>query len=103
MVAGRARRRVARVHQGGNDRLSRQGRSRSTRLQDCFSRRNGQKGWRTPTQTFRGERHRALPHPKGELSKMENRYKVADIKLAEWGRKEIGIAEKEMPGLMALR
>lgn len=30
-------------------------------------------------------------------------YKVADIKLAEWGRKEIAIAEKEMPGLMALR
>ncbi len=30
-------------------------------------------------------------------------YKVADISLAEWGRKEISIAEKEMPGLMALR
>src|SRR5881628_261718 len=30
-------------------------------------------------------------------------YKVADMKLAEWGRKEIRIAEKEMPGLMALR
>jgi adenosylhomocysteinase len=30
-------------------------------------------------------------------------YKVADIKLADWGRKEIKIAEKEMPGLMALR
>src|SRR5438067_11962065 len=30
-------------------------------------------------------------------------YKVADIKLAEWGRKEIRIAEKRMPGLMALR
>jgi len=30
-------------------------------------------------------------------------YKVADISLAEWGRKEIIIAEKEMPGLMALR
>ncbi len=30
-------------------------------------------------------------------------YKVADIKLAEWGRKEIGLAEAEMPGLMALR
>lgn len=30
-------------------------------------------------------------------------YKVADINLAEWGRKEIEIAEKEMPGLMALR
>ncbi|WP_020158974.1 MULTISPECIES: adenosylhomocysteinase [Methylobacter] len=30
-------------------------------------------------------------------------YKVADIALAEWGRKEISIAETEMPGLMALR
>ncbi|MGB5305906.1 MAG: adenosylhomocysteinase [Gammaproteobacteria bacterium] len=30
-------------------------------------------------------------------------YKVADIGLAEWGRKEIAIAENEMPGLMALR
>ena len=30
-------------------------------------------------------------------------YKVADINLAEWGRKEILLAEKEMPGLMALR
>ncbi len=30
-------------------------------------------------------------------------YKVADIALAEWGRKEIEISEKEMPGLMALR
>ena len=30
-------------------------------------------------------------------------YKVADITLAEWGRKEINIAEKEMPGLMAIR
>ena len=30
-------------------------------------------------------------------------YKVADIALADWGRKEINIAEAEMPGLMALR
>ena len=30
-------------------------------------------------------------------------YKVADISLAEWGRKEIEIAETEMPALMALR
>jgi len=30
-------------------------------------------------------------------------YKVADISLAGWGRKEIQLAEKEMPGLMALR
>ena len=30
-------------------------------------------------------------------------YKVADISLAEWGHKEIRIAESEMPGLMALR
>ncbi len=30
-------------------------------------------------------------------------YKVADISLAEWGRKEVAIAETEMPGLMAVR
>ena len=30
-------------------------------------------------------------------------YKVKDISLAEWGRKEIRLAEAEMPGLMALR
>jgi len=34
---------------------------------------------------------------------VENDYKVADIALAEWGRKEISLAEAEMPGLMALR
>ena len=31
------------------------------------------------------------------------KYKVADMSLADFGRKEIEIAEKEMPGLMALR
>ncbi|MFA4995821.1 MAG: adenosylhomocysteinase [Patescibacteria group bacterium] len=35
-------------------------------------------------------------------NKLEN-FKVKDISLAEWGRKEIILAEKEMPGLMALR
>src|SRR5450755_2607723 len=30
-------------------------------------------------------------------------YKVADMNLAEWGRKEISIAEFEMPGLMSIR
>src|SRR6059036_2935384 len=30
-------------------------------------------------------------------------YKVADISLADWGRKEISIAEQEMPGLIAIR
>jgi len=30
-------------------------------------------------------------------------FKVADMKLADWGRKEITVAEKEMPGLMAIR
>ena len=34
---------------------------------------------------------------------MAEDFKVADIKLAGWGRKEINIAETEMPGLMALR
>jgi len=34
---------------------------------------------------------------------MTTNYKVKDIGLADWGRKEIAIAESEMPGLMALR
>ena len=36
-------------------------------------------------------------------TELEQDYKVADISLAEWGRKEITIAEAEMPGLMSLR
>src|SRR4030095_16393913 len=35
--------------------------------------------------------------------KMASDYKVKDINLADFGRKEISIAEKEMPGLMAIR
>lgn len=35
--------------------------------------------------------------------KLDGDYKVADISLAEWGHKEIKIAESEMPGLMAIR
>ena len=30
-------------------------------------------------------------------------FRVADLALADWGRKEIAIAETEMPGLMAIR
>ncbi|MGH7123284.1 MAG: adenosylhomocysteinase, partial [Stellaceae bacterium] len=30
-------------------------------------------------------------------------FKVADLSLAEWGRRELSIAESEMPGLMAIR
>lgn len=37
------------------------------------------------------------------VSSSTHDFKVADISLAAWGRKEIDIAEKEMPGLMALR
>ena len=33
----------------------------------------------------------------------EGDYKVADIALADWGRKELDIAEHEMPGLMSIR
>jgi adenosylhomocysteinase len=40
----------------------------------------------------------ALPKTQNEAD-----FKVADIGLADWGRKEILIAEREMPGLMALR
>ena len=35
--------------------------------------------------------------------KLSKDFKVADISLAPWGRKEIDIAEHEMPGLMAIR
>jgi len=38
-----------------------------------------------------------------EIKKIVNDYKVADLSLAEFGKKEIKIAETEMPGLMALR
>ncbi|HEY3250322.1 MAG TPA: adenosylhomocysteinase, partial [Ignavibacteria bacterium] len=31
------------------------------------------------------------------------KYKVKDLSLADWGRKEIRLAEAEMPGLMAIR
>ncbi|MEO7558723.1 MAG: adenosylhomocysteinase, partial [Nitrosospira sp.] len=41
----------------------------------------------------------ASPLTSGEFTD----YKVADMSLAGWGRKEIAIAETEMPGLMALR
>ena len=37
------------------------------------------------------------------LKSVSEDFKVADLKLAEWGRKEIAIAETEMPGLMATR
>jgi len=36
-------------------------------------------------------------------ARTKSKYKVKDINLADWGRKEIAIAEHEMPGLMALR
>lgn len=38
-----------------------------------------------------------------QTSEKVNNYKVKDISLAEWGRKEIRLAEAEMPGLMSLR
>jgi adenosylhomocysteinase len=38
-----------------------------------------------------------------ELTATNTRFKVKDITLAEWGRKEIKLAEAEMPGLMAIR
>src|SRR6187397_1276648 len=51
----------------------------------------------TPTTTL-------TAHPY-DLAKKAGRvpYKVADLSLAEWGRKEMRLAEQEMPGLMALR
>jgi len=37
------------------------------------------------------------------LDRTASEYKIADLGLADWGRKEISIAEQEMPGLMAIR
>ncbi|MFN5703902.1 MAG: adenosylhomocysteinase [Gammaproteobacteria bacterium] len=37
------------------------------------------------------------------VTKLKPDYKIADITLADWGRKEIDIAEAEMPGLMSIR
>ncbi|MBV8907346.1 MAG: adenosylhomocysteinase [Acidobacteriia bacterium] len=37
------------------------------------------------------------------LNRTATEYKVADLSLADWGRKEISVAEREMPGLMAIR
>jgi adenosylhomocysteinase len=44
-------------------------------------------------------------HKEQPVSQVETKlpYKVADLKLADWGRKEIQLAENEMPGLTALR
>ncbi len=39
----------------------------------------------------------------GTLNRIATDYKVADLALADWGRKEISIAEHEMPGLMSIR
>src|SRR5882724_2278263 len=40
---------------------------------------------------------------KKPVAKAQQDYVVADMELADWGRKEIAIAEHEMPGLMAIR
>ena len=45
----------------------------------------------------RQRRQTSVPTQEGKT------YRIADIGLADWGRKEISIAETEMPGLMALR
>ena len=37
------------------------------------------------------------------INQVATEYKVADMSLAEWGRKEISVAEHEMPGLMSIR
>src|SRR5512136_1668991 len=44
---------------------------------------------------------KATVFPAGKSDKKD--YHVSDISLAEWGRKEISVAEQEMPGLMAVR
>ena len=41
--------------------------------------------------------------PANGKNRASNDYKVKDLTLAEWGRKEISVAEQEMPGLMSVR
>src|SRR5439155_27213306 len=43
---------------------------------------------------------RTAPRPAAQAA---HDYVVADVALADWGRKEVAIAEHEMPGLMAIR
>src|ERR1041385_1725669 len=47
--------------------------------------------------------NRVKPSKVNGSAKAELEFKVADINLAEWGRKEIMLAEQEMPGLMSVR
>jgi adenosylhomocysteinase len=51
----------------------------------------------------RGSPRRRIVNTKTAATGGFTDYKVADLGLAEWGRKEVSIAETEMPGLMALR
>src|SRR5437773_3395686 len=60
------------------------------------------------TQTLEKPSKKNKPFDKAPLDRARGKqgnleYKVADINLAEWGRKEIMLAEQEMPGLMAVR
>src|SRR2546422_1913944 len=41
--------------------------------------------------------------PGNGKTRTNNDYKVKDLTLADWGRKEISVAEQEMPGLMSVR
>ncbi len=56
-----------------------------------------------PTPSIRGGLSHETQLKVPKMATSNNDYKVADISLAEWGRKEIEIAETEMPGLMAIR
>src|SRR4051812_42036849 len=53
-----------------------------------------------PTLTKSNGKKTAAANGKGRAN---NDYKVRDISLADWGRKEISVAEQEMPGLMSVR
>src|SRR6516164_5451749 len=59
------------------------------------------KTWRYQIMTALASKTPVAKHAKG--SKPEHDFVIADPSLASWGRKEIAIAEHEMPGLMAIR
>jgi adenosylhomocysteinase len=61
-----------------------------------------QRGWTTPHEGSNVTELTAVPQTVQRRYPDED-FEVRDLDLAEWGRKEIALAEREMPGLMALR
>src|SRR5581483_10330871 len=97
-IDARASRSLARIFTGRTDRVRRErGFEERTRNENSFAAAREQSRFTLAVASH----DRSTLMADGSTNKQN--YKVADINLADWGRKEITIAESEMPGLMALR